>query len=168
METAEQLQELETQQAPNASSPEEVLDTRSPEEIEAEFLKQAEEDARRMAENRDPAEIAAMMFHMFYPQFKNLTSRLSNKELRRLINALIGKGHQSEPDIPKFNTAETGQAFKMGLEILQAKFMMIQKLELDALEKHQQEKEAKTHTWACSSGRPPYPPLDGLSASCPS
>lgn len=135
--------ELETQKVENASTPEEVLDTRSAAEVEAEFLKQAEDHARQIAENRDPAETAALMFHMFYPQFKNLTAGLSNKELRRLINAIIGKGHQSESDIPKFYTRETGQAYKLGLELMQAKFMMIQKLELDALEKHQQEKEAK-------------------------
>lgn len=140
----EQLTEmLSTQQAPAPSTPDEVLDTRTPEEIEAAFLKQAEDEATRIAENRDPAETAAIMFHMFYPKFKGLTMGLSNKELRRLVTALIGRGHTSEPDVPKFHDKNTGQAYKMGLELLQAKFMMIQRLELNALEKEHQEKEAK-------------------------
>lgn len=135
--------ELETQKAPAPSTEAEVLDTRSPDEIEAEFLKQAEDDAIKFAENRDPAEIAAMMFHMFYPQFKGLVIGLSNKELRRLVTALVGKGHQSEPEVPKFNEKRTGQAYKMGLEILQAKFMMITKLEMDMIEKAENEKAAR-------------------------
>lgn len=120
------------------STPEEVLDTRSAEEIEADQLRQAEEDGKRFEEeamNRDPAEIAAMAFHMYFPVFENLTSGLSNKELKRLVNALIGKGHVSQPEIPKFKDTKAGEAYKMGLELLQAKFMMITRLEMNALEK---------------------------------
>jgi hypothetical protein len=139
----EQEKTLNSQPAVDPSTPEEVLDTRSPEEIEKELLAKAEEDARLAAENRPPEETAAIMFHMFYPQFKNLLIGLSNKELKRLIKALIGRGHQSEPDVPSFNDEKTGAAFKMGTELLAAKFMMIQKLELDAFEKAQSEREAR-------------------------
>lgn len=133
--------ELTTQVAPEASTPEEVLDTRSPEEIEAAFLKQAEDDARAMAENRPPEETAAIMFHMFYPQWKSLLIGLSNKELRRLVQGLVGKGHSSEPAVPKFTDQRTGTAYKLGLELMAAKFMMIQKIELDAFEKAQNDKQ---------------------------
>lgn len=144
IEVQELAEQLPTQQAEVPSTPEEVLDTRSPEEIEAAFLKQAEEDARRAAENRDPADTAAMMFHLFYPQFKGMLAGLSNKELRRLVAGLIGRGHVSEPDVPTFNDERTGNAYRMGTELLSAKFMMITKLEMEALEEaHKQAQEAE-------------------------
>ncbi len=135
--------ELPTQLAPNASAPDEVLDTRTPEEIEKQFLDEAEAAATQAAMNRPPEETAAIMFHMFYPQFRNLLMGLSNKELRRVLAAIVGKGHSSEPETPLFHTQKAGTAYKMGLELLSAKFMMIQKLELDAFEKAHQEQEAK-------------------------
>lgn len=122
---------------PTVSTPEEVLDTRSAEEIEADILRQAEEDGKKFEEdvvNRDPAEIAAMAFHMYFPVFQNLTTGLSNKELKRLVNALVGKGHVSQPEIPKFKDKKAGEAYKMGLELLQAKFMMITRLEMNQLQ----------------------------------
>lgn len=134
--------------APTPSTPEEVLDTRTAAEQEAAMLKQAQDDAEAFAQNRDPSEIAALAFHMFFPKFQNATLFLSNKELRRLVLALIGKGHQSMPDHPTFKDRRTGEAYKMGLELLSAKFMMITKLEMDALQKNVDDQEAEAKTVA--------------------
>lgn len=128
--------------ADNPSAPEEVLDTRSAEEQEAAMLKQAQDDAMKMAENRDPAEIAAMCFHMFFPRFQQEVMFLSNKELRRLVNALIGKGHVSMPNEPTFKDARTGMAYKIGMELLSAKFMMITRNEMNLIQKNVDAQEA--------------------------
>jgi hypothetical protein len=134
---------LETQKAPLPTAPEDVLDTRTPEEIEAALLKQAEDDATAMAMNRDPAEIAAMCFHLFYPKFSQMLGLLSKKQLRAVLENLIGRGHPSMPEVPTFKEKITGDTYKMGLELMQAKFMMITKLEMDALQEQVDQDEAK-------------------------
>jgi myo-inositol-hexaphosphate 3-phosphohydrolase len=137
--------ELPAGKAPNPGKAEDMLDTRSAAEVEADMLKQAEADALAVAQNRDPADIAAIFFHMFVPKFQQHIAGLSNKELRRLVNQLVGNKHPSLPDVPTFKDKDTGAAFKLGMELIQAKFMMVTKHEMDMLQRQhdEQAEEAK-------------------------
>lgn len=145
-ETVQELSpelELPVGQAPNPGKLEDVLDTRTPAEIEAAMLKQAEDDATKAAKNRDPAQTAAIFFHLFFPEFQRKVMFLSNKELRRLVVSIVGKGHQTMPDVPTFKDKNAGAAYKLALELQQAKFMMVQGLELEALQKEHDAEAAK-------------------------
>lgn len=127
--------------APNPGKLEDVVDGRSPEQVEADMIAQGQADAEAIAQNRDPAEVAAMFFHLFFSKFQQQVMFLSNKELKKLLTSIIGRGHKNMPEIPTFKDRNAGQAYKLGLELLQAKFMMITKLEMDALQA-QYDKEA--------------------------
>lgn len=71
----------------------------------------------------DPVEAAAQVFSTYMPQFKGLVRRLSNRQLKRLICALIEVPLQKKDY--KHPTKEEQAGFIVGDRLLQAKWMMM-------------------------------------------
>jgi hypothetical protein len=113
-----------------AKSPEVEI---KPEEIQ---LKIAEAETQEPPVQRHPAEGAAAMFGLYFPIFKNLLLRLSNKQLRRLLSALVEVPLNGD----KYKALEEAerQVYLIGDKLLQAKWSMI----LYTLMEHQAELEA--------------------------
>lgn len=86
--------------------------------------------APQQQEEPSPEKIAEYMFSTYLPRFKMHTSRLSNKALRRVLNALIEVPLVEE--MPKFPTDEEADCFNTGQALMQAKWMMIQHTMLEA------------------------------------
>lgn len=118
----------------NASKPEDVIDTRTPEEIEADILRQEEQAALDSTNKLAPEDLAAMYFNMVYPTFKDKVHGLYAKDLKALISALVQ--YPLIEDAPQFKQKATAEAFKMGVELFNAKFIMRTKAEFDFIQKN--------------------------------
>lgn len=115
------------------STPEEVLDTRSPEEIERELVRKHEEAALEAASKLSPADQASIFFQNFYPMFKSRLSALSNKDARRVIDAIVQ--WPLEEENPKFNSNTAEEVFVLGTRLLDAKMIMRNVVELEQMQK---------------------------------
>lgn len=77
-----------------------------------------------------PEEIAATMFSMYYPRFKNIVSVLSSKARLRLLERLVE--HPLGDEDYKWKKDHEGQlereAFALGVRLLEAKQVMIFKV----------------------------------------
>lgn len=78
---------------------------------------------------------AAQFFKMYVPIFNNLTSRMSNRELKRLTNRLVDFPLNERDYKPKQGSIE-GQAFLIGSQLINARVLMQQAVMI-----RQQEKE---------------------------
>ena len=67
---------------------------------------------------KDPAEVAAQLYSLYLPRFLGIVDTLSNKQLKRLIRALIETPLMEQQ--PKFSTEDEKVAFAIGDELLQA------------------------------------------------
>lgn len=72
---------------------------------------------------KDPAEVAAQLYTLYLPRFLGIIDTLSNKQLKRLIKALIETPLMEEQ--PKFSTQDEKTAFAIGDELLQAKMALV-------------------------------------------
>lgn len=72
---------------------------------------------------KDPAEVAAQLYTLYLPRFLGIVDTLSNKQLKRLIKALIETPLMEEQ--PKFSTQDEKTAFAIGDELLQAKMALV-------------------------------------------
>lgn len=83
----------------------------------------AEEQAR-LAKPADDEEIACMMLKLYTPKFQQLVDKLSNRELKRLIKALVefplGKNYKQISE-------EEKQAFAIGQGLMDAKMVLMVK-----------------------------------------
>lgn len=70
-----------------------------------------------------PEDVAAESFQKNLPVFKNYASGLSNKALRRVLNALVEFPLQEGK--LKFGDAKEQQAFTIGLHLIDCKITMI-------------------------------------------
>jgi predicted flavoprotein YhiN len=100
----------------------EPLTTKTPQEIEAELIKQVQDEAIHQAANMKPEERAAMTFSQGFPVFEQLVSDLSNKDLRRLCEALVQ--FPLITNDPKFNEEKARHALGVGLNLIDAKYIM--------------------------------------------
>ena len=132
----------EPQQVVEMSSVEEVLDTRTPEEIEQELIKKHEEQALNSVNRMSPADISAVFFQNYYPMFKQALSTLSNKEARRVIDALVQ--WPLEDANPLFKTKEAQTVFALGIRLIDAKTIMRDTVELEQMQQAQEKELDKT------------------------
>ena len=72
---------------------------------------------------KDPAEVAAQLYTLYLPRFLGIVDTLSNKQLKKLIKALIETPLMEEQ--PKFSTQDEKTAFAIGDELLQAKMALV-------------------------------------------
>lgn len=84
-------------------------------------------------------DIAAGMFSLYTPKFKQAVDTLSSRQLRRLLKMLVEyplneRDYQPKNDIEK-------NAFLIGNKLLEAKFMMILTTHFDLAEKTNEEKK---------------------------
>lgn len=125
-------------QAPNPTPMDQVLDTRSPQEIEAELVKQAEQASLDAAANMSPADRASMFFQAIYPQFEHKLHGLSKKELVRVCAAIVH--YPIEEMLPKTDIGD--HIFQMGTRLIDAKLIMRETIAMEHLEELR-EKEAQ-------------------------
>jgi hypothetical protein len=93
----------------------------------------AEVLANKMQEQIKPDQAASMVFQYYWPQYKTLVSKLSNKDARRLNEALIG--FPLEVTDKNFYSKEAKEAFKLAKTLMDAKFILQQKVISEAINK---------------------------------
>ena len=87
-----------------------------------------------------PDEAAGMVFKFYWPQYQRLVSSLSNKDARRLNEALVG--YPLEVTDKNFYSTDAKEAFKLAKTLMDAKFILQQKVISEAISKL----ETKTET----------------------
>ena len=94
--------------------------------------KKIEQDMLQAAENRavDPAESAAMVFHMYKPEVMKRLPLLSSKQMRRLLRKLI-EYPLNENELKSFSKIE-GEFFLLADAMLQSKFIMMQQTYMES------------------------------------
>ena len=98
----------------------ELLETRSASEVEAQMVADAETAALDAASKMSPADRASMFFQALYKQYEHKLNGLSAKELRRLAAALVH--YPLENMEPK---TEEGQGqLAIGLRLIDAKLII--------------------------------------------
>lgn len=133
--------ELEQPKAPNPTPMDQVLDTRSPQEIEAELVKQAEQASIEAASNMSPADRASMFFQAMYPQFEHSLNGLNRKELIRLCAAIV---HYPLEDImPKTDAGD--RALQLGSRLVDAKLVMRETIAMEHMQELQDKEKAALH-----------------------
>lgn len=95
-------------------------------ETTEQLISQAQKDVK-------PDEAASMVFKYYWPQYKSLVSSLSNKDARRLNEALVG--FPLEVTDKNFYSTEAKEAFKLAKTLMDAKFILQQKVISEAISK---------------------------------
>lgn len=109
----------------------EVYDPRSPEEIAKEILDKEEAAAIERARNQKPEDTASWFFQMIWPRYLERVARLSNKEAKRVLEALVQWPLIDER--PTFSSTEGKEAFSLGSRLIDAKTIMRDVVELEKL-----------------------------------
>ncbi len=108
-----------------------VFDPRTPEEIAKEFQDKEEAAAFERAKNQKPEDTASWFFQMIWPRYKERVAKLSNKEARRVLEAIVQ--WPLIDDRPTFSTEEGKEAFSLGSRLIDAKTIMRDVVELEKL-----------------------------------
>lgn len=115
------------------------LTDKTPQEIEAELIAQAEQAAIEREKTIAPEERAALTFQAGFPIFEQLVSDLNNKDLRRLCEALVQFPLLTND--PKFNDEKARQALGVGLNLIDAKYIMRMAVNIEQQMQHVQAQE---------------------------
>lgn len=90
---------------------------------DSETLEQLDKKAEKLYQpGNTPEDIAAQFFFLYHHRFTNYVNKLSNGQLRRLINALVKFPLEKEDYQPK-NENER-EAFNIGDRLLSSKYVM--------------------------------------------
>jgi hypothetical protein len=89
--------------------------------------------ANKMQDQIKPDQAASMVFQYYWPQYRSLVSKLSNKDARRLNEALVG--FPLEVTDKNFYSTEAKEAFKLAKTLMDAKFILQQKVITEAINK---------------------------------
>ena len=108
-----------------------VLDSRTPEEIEKAIIKAQEEADIKHAREMDPGKAAASYFMQLWPLYQARVRTLSNKEARRVCEAVVQWPLEDEK--PRFNTQEGLEAFNLGVKLIDCKTVIRDAYELQRL-----------------------------------
>lgn len=95
--------------------------------------------ADKLQQQIKPEQAAEMVFKYYWPQYKSLVSSLSNKDARRLNEALVG--YPLEVTNKNFFSKEAKEAFALAKTLMDAKFVIAQAVLGDAI----RELETKTN-----------------------
>jgi len=97
-----------------------------------EVVKQTTEDLiKKTQENMKPEQAAELVYRYYWPRYKFLISGLSNKDSRRLNEAVIG--YPLEVTNKNFFSKEAKEAFDIAKTLLDAKFILQNKVLNDRL-----------------------------------
>ena len=113
-------------------------------EVEQIASSNAEVMAEKMQNNIKPEQAAEMVFKYYWPHYQQLVSRLSNKDARRLNEALVG--YPLEVTNKNFLSKEAKEAFSIAKTLMDAKFVLQQKVLSEALRELETKKEGETTT----------------------
>lgn len=95
----------------------------------------AESNANVMADKLQkhikPEQAAEMVFRHYWPQYQRLVSNLSNKDARRLNEAVVG--YPLEVTNKNFFSKEAKEAFALAKTLMDAKFILQQKVIQEAI-----------------------------------
>lgn len=95
----------------------------------------AESNANVMADKLQqqikPEQAAEMVFRHYWPQYQRLVSNLSNKDARRLNEAVVG--YPLEVTSKNFFSKEAKEAFALAKTLMDAKFILQQKVIQEAI-----------------------------------
>lgn len=96
--------------------------------------KKIEQEMLDAAQNRavDPAESAAMVFHMYKPEMLRRLQMLSSKQMRRLLRKLV-EYPLNEAELKGFSKLEN-EFFLLSDAMLQSKFIMMQQTYMESAE----------------------------------
>lgn len=96
--------------------------------------KKIEQEMLAAAQNRavDPAESAAMVFHMYKPEMLKRLQMLSSKQMRRLLRKLV-EYPLNEAEMKGFSRLEN-EYFLLADAMLQSKFIMMQQTYMESAE----------------------------------
>lgn len=119
--------------APNPSSPEETLETRSPEEVEKAAL-EAERNALENMAKVSPETLGRTTFERGFPEFQRIVAKLSSTELRKLAINLVQYPMLNQN--PSFNDAQGREALMLGDMLIYAKYMIAAAREADLFKKN--------------------------------
>jgi len=100
---------------------------------EQEVKETTEKLIQQSQEKIKPDEAASMVFKYYWPQYKQLVSSLSNKDARRLNEAVVG--FPLEVTDRNFYSTEAKEAFKLAKTLMDAKFILQQKVISEAINK---------------------------------
>jgi hypothetical protein len=129
----------------NASKPEEVLDTRSPAEIEAELMKKAENAAIEAISAQAPEVVATQFFKMVYPMYQARIHSLMARDAKQVLDALVSWPLENEH--VTFRSQAVESVFSLGTRLLDAKFIILQAAQMDekiALDKKSETSDTNT------------------------
>lgn len=101
----------------------EELKTGEPIQVEGGTVEIVDKPPEPEAQPFEPQEMAAMLFTLYLPKFKQLVDKLPNRAIRRLLNALVETPLNDEPY--QFQTEAEKNAFYIGDRLLQSKYIMI-------------------------------------------
>jgi hypothetical protein len=121
------------------ASTKEVKDTRTPEQIEADMVEQVNRDAVEAAKHMKPADMAAQFFTRFYGEYRNRVMTLSNKEARRLAEAIVQ--FPLIDNKPHFSSTAGKEAFGLGLRLIDAKLIMRETVHMEEREEAEKQSE---------------------------
>jgi len=102
----------------------------------------AEVLANKMQEQIKPDQAASMVFQYYWPQYRSLVSKLSNKDARRLNEALVG--FPLEVTDKNFYSTDAKEAFKLAKTLMDAKFILQQKVIAEAINTLENKNEGET------------------------
>lgn len=95
----------------------------------------AESNANVMADKLQqqikPEQAAEMVFRYYWPQYQRLVATLSNKDARRLNEAVVG--YPLEVTNKNFFSKEAKEAFALAKTLMDAKFIIQQKVIQEAI-----------------------------------
>jgi hypothetical protein len=123
------LDNEELVQIENASTPEEVIATRSPAEIEAELMKKAEQEAIEAISAQPPEVVAGQFFQLVYPMYQARVQGLMAKDAKDVLDALIS--WPLERETVNFRSEAVESVFSLGSRLLDAKFIILQAAQMD-------------------------------------
>lgn len=107
--------------------------TQSNTATEEQVKETTEQLIKQTQDNLKPDEAASMVFKYYWPQYRSLVSKLSNKDARRLNEAVIG--FPLEVTDRNFYSTEAKEAFKLAKTLMDAKFILQQKVISEAINK---------------------------------
>lgn len=87
--------------------------------------------ADKLQQQIKPEQAAEMVFRYYWPQYQRLVSSLSNKDARRLNEAVVG--YPLEVTNKNFFSKEAKEAFALAKTLMDAKYIIQQKVIQEAI-----------------------------------
>lgn len=110
-----------------------TLESRTPEQIALDMIEAEKQSAYQKAEEMGPARMSEQFFRTFWPMYKQRIVNLSNKECRRLLEALVQ--WPLEEENPVFKSQAAQEAFALGIRLIDSKTIIRDAVELEMLQK---------------------------------